>query len=249
MQYTIWQFNLMTLGTMGIVSLLAATTNAFNGALLARRPDHYKHFTVMGIILLAYAGGIGGGVLRDILCNKVPAPLINPWYIIFCFGAAELALVIDYYTEVRFKDGLFQFMTAFTLPWYAIVGAQEAVDTKLGYAAAVLIGVIATTGGRYIIDVSCNVIPKQLVRGEFFVLTAALTAALYLVLSQMFGLSQAFATVVAAFFGFGFRLLCQAMGWEEWEPWEPQEVSEGEAKRKKLAQGLAAEFHSTKGQA
>ena len=57
---------------MGTISLIAAITNAFNGALLARRPDHYRHFTLIGVILLGYAGGIGGGVLRDILVNKVP---------------------------------------------------------------------------------------------------------------------------------------------------------------------------------
>ena len=145
MQYQIWDFNLATLGTMGIVSLIAATTNAFNGAMLARRPDHYRHFTLMGVILLGYAGGIGGGVLRDILVNKVPSPLINPWYIIFCFGAGAAALALDYSATTRFKEGVFQFMTAFTLPWYAIVGAQTAVDAHLGYVAAILIGVIATT--------------------------------------------------------------------------------------------------------
>ena len=67
---------------MGYISLIAAATNAFNGALLARRPDHYKHFTLIGVIVLAYAGGIGGGIVRDILVNKIPASLSNPWYLI-----------------------------------------------------------------------------------------------------------------------------------------------------------------------
>ena len=40
------KFGIWTLGTLDVISLIAATTNAFNGALLARRPDHYKHFTV-----------------------------------------------------------------------------------------------------------------------------------------------------------------------------------------------------------
>lgn len=235
-------FGLTTLGTMGIISLIAATTNAFNGALLARRPDHYHHFTLIGVILLGYAGGIGGGVLRDILCNKVPSPLVNPWYLIFCLIAAGFALVLDYNSSVKFKDGVFQFMTAFTLPWYAIVGAQTAVDTHLGYVAAVLIGVIATTGGRFIIDIACNVIPKQLVRGEFFVLTAAMTAALYLVCHEAFGMSQVWATAIAVIFGFGFRITAQTLGWEEWEPWEPPELETGEKQRKKLGEGLRAEF-------
>ena len=47
----------------------------------------------MGVVLLAYAGGIGGGVLRDILVNKIPSPLVNPWYLIFCLAAAASALV------------------------------------------------------------------------------------------------------------------------------------------------------------
>ena len=234
--------SLTTLGTMGVISLIAATTNAFNGALLARRPDHYRHFTIVGVLLLGYAGGIGGGVLRDILVNKVPSPLVNPWYLVFCFAAGVLAIALDYYSTQRFKDGLFQFMTAFTLPWYAIVGAQTAVDAHLGYAAAILIGIIATTGGRFIIDVACNVVPKQLVRGEFFVLTAALTAALYLICHEALGWSEVAATTLAVLFGFGFRLTSQTLGWEEWEPWEPDDLPAGEKTRKRLGEGLRAEL-------
>lgn len=236
-QYGIW-----TLGSTGIISLIAATTNAFNGALLARRPDHYKHFTVMGIIVLAYAGGIGGGIARDVLLNRLPSPLSNPWYLIFCFLAAALALLIDYRAAARFKDGLFQFMTAFTLPWYAIVGAQASLDAHLGYVAAVLIGVIATTAGRWIIDIACNVVPKQLVRGEFFVLAAGLTAAAYVVCNQALHLDVVPATAIAFLIGFGFRLTSQFAGWEEWEPWEPPEVRTVEKERRTLGAALKAEL-------
>ncbi len=236
-QYGIW-----TLGTMGIISLIAATTNAFNGALLARRPDHYKHFTVIGVVILAYAGGIGGGIIRDILVNKIPSPLENPWYLIACLTAAALALVIDYRSAQRFKDGLFQFMTAFSLPWYAIVGAQAALDAHLGYIAAVVIGVIATTAGRWIIDVACQVVPKQLVRGEFFVMAAVLTGVAYVLCTQALGMAAVPATAVAFFVGFGFRLISQALGWEEWEPWEPAKLVTGEKARHTLGVGLKAEL-------
>ncbi len=236
------KFGLWTMGTADVISLIAATTNAFNGALLARRPDHYRHFTIIGIIILAYAGGIGGGIVRDVLVNKVPSPLENPWYLIACFAAAAVALAIDYYSELRFKDGLFQFMTAFSLPWYAIVGAQAALHANLGYIAAVILGVIATTAGRWIIDSACLVVPKQLVRGEFFVTAAALTVIVYLVCTQQLGLDVIPSTALAFFAGFGFRLTSQALGWEEWEPWEPEDLTTGEKERKRLAEGLHAEF-------
>jgi uncharacterized membrane protein YeiH len=236
------KFGFSTLNLVDYLSLIAATTNAFNGALLARRPDHYKHFTVAGVIILAYAGGIGGGIVRDVLVNRIPSPLINPWYLFLCMLAAIVALTIDYYGEQRFKDGLFQFMTAFSLPWYAIVGAQAALSVHLGYAAAVIIGIIATTAGRWIIDVACNVIPKQLVRGEFFVTAAGLTGIAYIVCNAWLGWSVAVSTAIAFVIGFGFRLTSQALGWEEWEPWEPAPLTEGEKERKRLAEGLHAEL-------
>jgi uncharacterized membrane protein YeiH len=236
------KFGFWTLGLLDYISLIAAGTNAFNGALLARRPDHYKHFTLVGVVVLAYAGGIGGGIVRDILVNKVPSPLINPWYLIVCLVAAGAALIIEYYSELRFKDGLFQFMTAFSLPWYAIVGAQTALAAHLGYGAAVLIGIIATTAGRWIIDIACNVIPKQLVRGEFFVSAAALTGIAYVVSDQALGLPVVASTAVAFVVGFGFRLLSQFFGWEEWEPWEPAGLDAGEKARKTLGEGLKAEL-------
>lgn len=40
-----WKFT----GNFTIVDLIAASTNALNGALLSRRPDHYKNFTVVGV--------------------------------------------------------------------------------------------------------------------------------------------------------------------------------------------------------
>lgn len=236
------QFGFYALGTIGVIDLIAATTNAFNGALLARRPDHYKHFTIAGVGFLAFAGGIGGGVLRDILVNVIPAPLVNPWYLILVILAIALSLIVQYNTAQEFRAGLFSFMTAFSLPWYAIVGAQKAVDAHLGYLAAVLIGIIATTGGRFIIDISCGVIPKQLVRGEFFVLTAALTAILYLLLRYTIGMDVVVATVIAAVFGFGFRLLSQFLGWEEFEPWEPSDLRGGEKARHGLGKDIDEEL-------
>jgi uncharacterized membrane protein YeiH len=234
------KFGIWTLGTLDVISLIAATTNAFNGALLARRPDHYRNFTVIGVVILAYAGGIGGGIVRDVLVNKVPAPLQNPWYLILCLLAAGLALLVDFRSEQRFKDGLFQFMTAFSLPWYAIVGVQAAQAAHLGYVAAVIIGVIATTAGRWIIDVACNCVPKQLVRGEFFVGAAILTGVAYLVCDQALELPVLASTGIAFVVGFGFRLLSQTLGWEEWEPWEPSKAAE--KSRETLGEGLRAEL-------
>jgi uncharacterized membrane protein YeiH len=61
-------------GNFTTLDLIAAGTNALNGALLARRPDHYKNFTVVGIMLMALLMGLGGGATRDVLVNQILTP-------------------------------------------------------------------------------------------------------------------------------------------------------------------------------
>jgi hypothetical protein len=59
-------------GNFTSLDLLAAAMSALNGALLCRRPDHFKRFTVVGVLLLALLGGIGSGITRDVLVRDVP---------------------------------------------------------------------------------------------------------------------------------------------------------------------------------
>src|SRR5215469_12210641 len=83
-------------GDYTFLSLLAAATNALNGALLARRPDHYKNFTVVGIILMALLMGVGGGMTRDVLLNQVPTALTNPVFITVSLIAGAIGYKLAY---------------------------------------------------------------------------------------------------------------------------------------------------------
>src|SRR5438034_11589635 len=94
-------------GSFTTVDLIAASTNALNGALLARRPDHYKQFTVVGILLMALLGGLGGGITRDILVGKVPSALTNPAYILLALAFGTLGYFIAYSGGQLFREGLF----------------------------------------------------------------------------------------------------------------------------------------------
>jgi uncharacterized membrane protein YeiH len=146
-------------GDFTTLDLLAASTNALNGALLARRPDHYKEFTVVGILLMALLGGIGGGVTRDVLVGQVPAALTNPGYITLCVVFGIVGYMLAYDSGQLFREGLFQFMTSFSLPFYAIVGAQKGVDVGLPVLGCLLLGVVGPTAGRFYIDLSSGVTP------------------------------------------------------------------------------------------
>ncbi len=212
------------LGSFTIIDLIAATTNAFNGALLARQPSHYRNYTVVGIILIAIFGGIGGGVTRDVLLNDVPSALTNAWYLILCAVAGFLALRISGQLDAARTVRLFDFMSAFSLPWYAAVGANKAIDAGLPYLACILIGVVGPTAGRFLIDITSGVTPQHFVQGEWFVGTAVLTSIVYVIADAGLGLDIWPATLIAFVIGFGFRFTARRLRWEEPLPRNPEGV-------------------------
>ena len=61
-------------GGFTTIDLIAAPTNAFNGALPVRRPNHWKHRTIIAILPMAVLGRIGGGVTRHSTCAEISAP-------------------------------------------------------------------------------------------------------------------------------------------------------------------------------
>jgi uncharacterized membrane protein YeiH len=225
-------------GNFTTIDLIAATTNALNGALLARRPDHYRNFTVVGILLMALLGGLGGGITRDVLLNDVPSALTNPAYITLSLAAGTIGYLIAYKGGQLFREGLFQFMTSFSLPWYAIVGAEKAVGAGIPVLGAVMIAVVGPTAGRYLIDISSGVPPKQFVRGEWFVGIAALTGLVWIVADSL-GAGTWVAAGVSFAFGFTLRMLALYRGWEEPLAKEPTGVYQHSDGRPLLGRKLA----------
>jgi hypothetical protein len=83
--------------------------------------------------------------------------------------------------------------------------------------------VIGPTTGRYLIDLSSGVSPKQFVQGEWFVGTAVLTGVVWLACHEA-GLSSDASAGVAFVAGFTFRLVALSRGWEEPLAREPKGV-------------------------
>ncbi len=122
-----------------------------------------------------------------------------------------------------FREGLFQFMTSFSLPLYAITGAQAAVKAGLPVAGVLALAVIGPTAGRWYVDVSCGVPPKQFIRGEWFVTIALLTGIIW-VLCDSAGLPIWASALIAFTIGYTVRVLALYFAWEEPLATEPKGV-------------------------
>ena len=233
-----WKFT----GSFTAIDLIAAGTNALNGALLARRPDHYKNFTRVGILLMGLVAGLSGGIVRDLLLGHTPGALTNPAYVTVAVGCGVIGYSVAYAEGQLFREGIFQLMTSLSLVWFAIVGAQAGIQQGIEVIPCILLAVTAATAGRWLVDVSCGVTPKQFIRSEWFVTTAALTAVIWM-LTYAATHNTWIALAVALVLGFLARSAALWYGWEEPLASEPKGVYKHLNRRPLLGRKLQGKSH------
>lgn len=215
----------MTLPDFPNLDLFSAGINALNGVLVARNPSHNRGYTFNGLLIMAFFGGIGGGVSRDMLLNDVPGPLLNPAYLVVCLLMGLLGLAIYKYAETKeesFRKQTLAYFKSFSLPWFAILGAHKALQHDLGIFAAVLVGVIATTAGGVLIDLFSNVTPEVVMPKEHIVTTAVVAALLYSLIA-LYGHGWVFerATLIAGLTAFLVRVFAVRQHWPQIVPYVP----------------------------
>jgi len=222
----------MTLPNFPDIDLFSAGINALYGVLLASSPSHNRGYTAVGLLIMAFFGGIGGGVSRDILLNDIPSPLKNVDFLIVCFAMGLLGLAIYGFLkskEERFRTRTLAYFKSFTLPWFAILGAHKALDHGLGVFAAIVIGVISTTAGGVFIDLFSGVTP-ELVRPQQQGITAAVLAAgVYTILAMHYKASTSFfpVTLVAVLVSFTFRVFAVRDHFPSIVPFQPPPAGPG----------------------
>jgi uncharacterized membrane protein YeiH len=213
----------MNLPSFPNVDLFSAGINALNGVLVARHPSHNRGYAVVGLLIMAFFGGIGGGVTRDVLLNEIPSPLKDPTYLLVCVLAGFLGLAIYRYADSReeqFRTRTLAFFKSFTLPWFAILGAHKALEHDLGIFTAIAIGLIATTAGGVLIDVFSGVTPEIVRPSEHLVTTAVLASTVYTLIAVFEKGSVSFfpVTLIAVLVAFVFRILAVREHWPQIVP-------------------------------
>jgi uncharacterized membrane protein YeiH len=115
-----------TLRVPAAVDLTAIVIGALTGGLLAAR----EGFAVSGVLLLAVSGGLGGGLIRDVLLAEgPPVALTNPAYLPTV--AATAAVTFYFSGWLSRLTGLLVVLDALTLGFFTVIGAQKAVGGAL----------------------------------------------------------------------------------------------------------------------
>ncbi|MGO8983879.1 MAG: trimeric intracellular cation channel family protein [Terriglobales bacterium] len=200
----------MTLPNFPQLDMFSAGINALYGVLVAGQPSHNRNYTLAGLLIMAFFGGIGGGVTRDVLLNDIPGPFRDPYYLLCCILMGLVGLAIYRYAatrEERFRTRTLAFFKSFSLPWFAILGAHKALEHGLNPWSAILIGVIATNAGGVLIDVLSGVTPDLVKPSEQLVTASVLAGAVYTGLWELTkGMGFFPVTLIAVAVTFVFRI-------------------------------------------
>lgn len=179
---------------------------AISGAVAAinRRLD------IFGILVLAFVAGNVGGITRDLLIGAVPPAALTDERYLLTSVIAGLITFFSYAGVDRLRSPMLMF-DAVGLSFFAVAGAQKAIEFGLNPIMAALLGMLTGIGGGMTRDVLVMEIP-QVLRADLYAV-AALAGASIVVLGHMLGISHGVAGVAGGILCFGLRFMAMRHGW------------------------------------
>jgi uncharacterized membrane protein YeiH len=182
---------------------------AVTGAISAVR----KRYDLVGILVLSFATGLGGALLRDglFLQQGPPAVLTDGRYLLGVLGGgltgaffgrhvhrARLAIVV---------------VDALGLGVYGVVGAQKSLAAGLPLVSVALVGCVNAVGGGMLRDVLVREEPLIFKPGEAYALAALSGVLAFIALAAGLRLPEETAAFAGIGLAFMVRLLSIRLGW------------------------------------
>lgn len=121
-----------------------------------------KHkLDILGIIVLAVMTSVGGGIIRDVLVNRVPFVLTHNQDIYIATGTAIIMYLILKKFKSHEKHFLFELliMDAIGLAIFTIIGAKIAMSENFSIITTAIFATITGVGGGVIRDIFVSEIP------------------------------------------------------------------------------------------
>ncbi|MCW2334379.1 putative membrane protein YeiH [Rhodoblastus acidophilus] len=189
-----------------VVELGGTFVFAISGAVAAvnRRLD------LFGILVLAFVAGNFGGITRDVLIGATPAAVLTDGRYLLVSVLAGLLTFFLYAGVARLSSPVLWF-DAVGLSFFAVAGAEKAVEFGLSPVMAALLGMLTGIGGGMMRDLLLRDIPEVLHSDLYAV--AALAGASIVVIGHMLDVPYGVSAPVGAALCFILRFLAIRHGW------------------------------------
>jgi uncharacterized membrane protein YeiH len=200
------------------ISLTAVFLGGLSGAIFAVQ----RKFAITGVLAIAIATGLGGGIIRDLMLGRVPVALTDPSYLPLVIVAAFIGFFFA--SLVHRGRLLLDILDPIWMALFAVIGAQQTLNADLGGSgesaafAAILIGCVSAFGGAVLRDLLAGETPQLVLPGPINYLAAIVGAVLYVAMVEWFGADKVVSEWVAIAVVFGLRMLALKFGVRAPEP-------------------------------
>lgn len=189
--------------------LAAVGIGALQGAMFAGRLKE-RRLDLLGVALIGILVGLGGGLLRDLLINQLPAAMQSNWYLPVATAAALVGMALQQlFTRL---NPLIIALDAVTIGLFGAIGTSKALAFGVPEIPAVFVGVVSAVGGSILRDVSLN-LPIALMHVGSLYAVAATAGAVLLVVLVAFDVHIAVAATVCVVVTTLIRLGSVRYGW------------------------------------
>lgn len=200
---------------------------AVTGVLLAAR----RGFDITGGLVLGLLTGIGGGMIRDVLLDRVPNALDQPIYLAMPLFATLLIYLIGKHVS-RARIWIVTF-DAIGLAIFSVTGTTIALGAGANYPAALLMGALTACGGGLMRDAVASEDPAIFIGTDLYLIPALFGAGLTVIADAM-GILNGVESLIVAALAFGFRMLAWKLQWRVPQPMRQWSYRETPRKMKKL---------------
>ena len=189
------------------VDLAGTLLFAIEGALAAVDAN----LDLFGVMVLAFATALVGGIIRDVLIGVVPPSSLRDWR----YPAAAFvggAIVFFLHPVIRqVPVSVVVTLDAAALALFAVAGTEKALVYKMNPLVAALLGTITGVGGGTVRDIMLAQVPAVL-RADVYA-SAALAGAIVMIVATKLRLPATLAAMLGGFVCFSLRVISV---WQHW---------------------------------
>jgi uncharacterized membrane protein YeiH len=190
-----------------VLDLVGTFVFALSGASAGLR----HRLDLFGVLVLAFAASLAGGILRDVLIGAVPPVGISDWRYFTTALVAGLVFFLWDSSVTRLRVTLL-ILDAAGLGLFAVAGTLKALKYHLAPGTAVLLGVLTGVGGGVVRDILVSEVPTILRPTELYAV-AAMGGALTVVVLRALSLPNQVSALAGVAVCFALRALAIKRGW------------------------------------
>ena len=161
------------------LDLVGVFAFALSGGLAAVK----KRLDLFGVLVLAGAAALGGGVMRDVLIGDLPPVGISDWRLI-CVAVLAGLVTFFFHPGVARISRFVRVLDAAGLAVFAIGGSLKALGAGMDPLTSIVVGGITAVGGGMVRDVLAGQVPEVL-RREMYALPALFGSTLIVIAHQL----------------------------------------------------------------